>query len=275
MKVGNRVKHRRRRSLGSVKTRASSRQQSYTPDPKPVLSVIIPVMNEQRTLGRVIAEAYQVHPKTEVIVVANGCKDKSAKVAKVHGARVLEYRDPLGHDVPRRVGAEAALGEILLFIDGDMVIPARQLKPFVTAILSGIDVALNGYNGPVGRPIPHPVVLAKYTLNLMLARPDLEGASLTAVPHAMSRRALGTIGLMPLENPPSALARAVLQGLRVEIGGTVGVGRMNRRRWRESSEDPLISLVAGDHLEALTVITAQRGERGGYPDLDRQRDQLR
>ncbi|AWB45819.1 glycosyl transferase [Paenibacillus sp. CAA11] len=262
-------RHRKRRNPSSSKPR-------YHNHPHPIVSVIIPAMNESRTIQGAVAEAFAVHPCSEVIVVANGCTDATAALAKAMGARVLEFEAPLGHDVPRRYGAEAAKGDILLFTDGDMVIPAEDLRPYVSAVFHGVDVALNGYPGPRKQRPVHPVVLAKHVLNVMLARPDLGGASLTAVPHALSWRAARAIGLDALGTPPLAQAAAVMLGLDIKAVHTVAVGRMNRKRRRPGSgDDPLTALVAGDHLEAVGLLTDSLGSRGGFPDLNRLRDKLR
>lgn len=239
----------------------------------PYVSVIIPAMNEADKMPGVIAEARAVHPETEVIVVANGCKDRTAAVAEHMGATVLSFAEPLGHDVGRSVGAQAAKGHILLFTDSDMIIPASELRPFVQAVQSGIDVALNDYNGPIDRRPIHRVILAKYTLNSMLGRADLKGASMTAVPHALSRRALVAIGAEALSIPPKAHVSAVTRGLRVEAVYHVNVGRLNPGR--STSGDPLEMLVLGDHLEALEAIIAERGARGGYHDGGRRRNVVR
>ncbi|MGC6589923.1 glycosyltransferase family 2 protein [Paenibacillus sp. Dod16] len=241
--------------------------------PHPCVSVIIPAMNEAGKISAVIAEARAVHPETEVIVVANGCKDQTAAVAERMGAKVLSFAEPLGHDVGRSVGAEAAKGRILLFTDSDMVIPSGELRPFVQAVQSGVDVALNDYTGPIDRQPVHRVILAKYTLNSMLGRSDLRGASMTAVPHALSRRALETIGASELSIPPKAQAAAVNRGLRVEAVYRVEVGRLNPGRI--PGRDPLEMLVLGDHLEALEAVIAERGIRGGYHDGGRRRSVVR
>lgn len=241
--------------------------------PHPYVSVIIPAMNEAGKISAVIAEARAVHPETEVIVVANGCKDQTAVVAERMGAKVLSFPEPLGHDVGRSVGAQAAKGRILLFTDSDMVIPSGELRPFVQAVQSGIDVALNDYTGPIDRQPVHRVILAKYTLNSMLGRSDLRGASMTAVPHALSRRALETIGASELSIPPKAQAAAVNRGLRVEAVYRVEVGRLNPGRI--AGGDPLEMLVLGDHLEALEAVMAERGVRGGYHDGGRRRSVVR
>lgn len=247
--------------------------------PDPIVSIIIPAMNEKATLRGVLREAARVHTRSETIVVANGSTDGTAELAQKCGARLIRAPEPLGHDVGRRVGAEAALGSVLLFMDADMVIPARELRPFVEAVLSGADVALNAYSGPVHHKDTHPVVLAKHVLNGLLSRPDLQGASLTAVPHALSRRGVERIGLSALEIPPLALTKAVLLGLNVQAVHTVPVGKLNpaRARSREKGKraDPLTSLVAGDHLEAVHWLIRQYGSRGGYSDLGRQRGKVR
>ena len=81
-------------------------------------------------------------------------------------------------------------GDILLFTDADIVIPTSLLIPYVKAVESGVDVALNRYNGITNTKHVHSVVLAKHALNAVLHRPDLVGTSMTTIPHALSRRAL-------------------------------------------------------------------------------------
>lgn len=263
------------RQIRPARRRTKRDQALFYNSPAPVVSVIIPVMNEHRTIGKVIREASRVHPRTEVIVVANGCTDRSAKMARKLGAIVLEYTDPLGHDVPRAVGARQAKGEVLLFIDGDMLIPAKDLRPFAAAILSGSDVALNDYEGPVQTREVHPVVSAKHMLNTMLGRSDLKGASLTAVPHAISRQAVSRIGYETLEQPPLALAASILEGLTIRLVHSVDVGRLNRPRIRSKHGDLLTGVILGDHLEAAQLVMKQRGPRGGYTDLGRLRERAR
>src|SRR5690606_14287962 len=122
---------------------------------RPHVSVIVPVMNERRTLAQVLRQASLVHPRTEVIAVVNGSSDGSLDIARSSGARVLAFKHPLGHDIGRAVGAKAARGDILLFIDADMVVPAAKLRNFVKAVEQGIDVALNDYSGPTGKKVVH------------------------------------------------------------------------------------------------------------------------
>lgn len=244
-------------------------------DARPVVSVIIPVMNEARTIGAVVREARGVHPRTEVIAVVNGSTDGSAAAAGQAGARVIAFPEPLGHDVGRAIGARAARGDILLFIDADMVIRRDVLAAFVKAVEAGADVALNDYHGPTGRKRVHGVVLAKHALNTALGRADLGGASMTAVPHALSRRALETIGADALAVPPLAQAKAAASCLDIRLAGRVPVGRLNPPRRARERNRPLEPLIVGDHLEAISWLAGRSGPRGGYGDGERRRSIVR
>ncbi|WP_270169655.1 glycosyltransferase family 2 protein [Paenibacillus sp. SYP-B4298] len=242
---------------------------------QPKVSVVIPFMNERRTIRRVIRQARAVHPSTEVIVVANGSSAEALDTVMRSGAKVLAYSEPLGHDVGRSIGARAAKGEVLLFIDADMVLQAGKLRPFVQAVISGsADVALNDYAGPTDTKKVHPVVLAKHALNALLGHEQLRGASLTAIPHALSRKALAVIGVDSLLVPPLAQAKAIGKGLKVRAVHTVQVGRLNPLRKGRERKFSLASIIVGDHLEALEWWARHTDERGGMEDLSRQRQML-
>jgi glycosyltransferase involved in cell wall biosynthesis len=255
----------------SAKTKTRSRSNPVQNLAHPKVSVVIPVMNERKTIGAVIRQARLVHPKTEVIVVLNGSKDGSEAIARKMGARVIRYKSPLGHDVGRSIGAKHAKGNIILFVDGDIVIGAKDLKPFIKAVKKGTDVALNSYSGNTKTQHVHSVVLAKHALNLSLSRPDLQGASMTAIPHAISRKALELIEAKNLMVPPLAQTMAIGKGLKVQKVHNVNVGRINPRKRIQFKVDPLKNIIIGDHLEAISWLLKETNERGNLTDLTRDR----
>ncbi|WP_054971943.1 glycosyltransferase family A protein [Paenibacillus sp. A3] len=236
------------------------------------VAVIVTAKNEERTIAAVLKEAGRLTDETYVIV--NGSSDETFRQARAASrAIVLSYPQALGHDVGRSVGAKLARADILLFTDGDMPLPAEQLVPFVHGIEQGLDVALNDiypYLGSFGRQ--DTVTIMKRFLNMALDRPDLKASSLTAVPHALSRRAVETLGLELLSVPPKAQALALLLKLRVGNAGQVNVIRGNKRRKLNSGRgNPVASMIVGDHLEALKLAGDRMGERLAYPDVLRKR----
>jgi len=238
------------------------------------LAVIITACNEAATIGGVIREAQALHPD-ELIVVLNGCTDGSLAVVRaIPGVTILHYPEPLGHDVGRAAGAAAADADVLLFLDGDLVIPARQLRPFVDAVRRGADVALNGLGRQLG-PFSRwdDVTRLKAFLNHALGRPDLGAASMTAVPHALSRRAVERLGPAALAVPPKAQALALASGLNVRIGGSVDVITRNRLREANTGKaNPVSRMIIGDHIEALRAVMDKTGSRLAHPDASRRRD---
>jgi len=91
-----------------------------------MLSIIIPVYNEEYFLPRLLESIEkQEFRDYEVIVADNHSKDKTAEIARQHGARVVEGGLPA---VARNRGAEASKGEYLLFLDADTVLPGGFLE---------------------------------------------------------------------------------------------------------------------------------------------------
>ncbi|MCL6444802.1 MAG: glycosyltransferase [Alicyclobacillus sp.] len=238
------------------------------------LSVVIPARDEAKTIATMIRRLKRWHRHPEIIVVANGCTDDTAELAYAAGARVFDIPEPLGHDVGRVVGLAAVTGDIALILDADILFTLSELEPFVTAVEQGTDVALNRYPLRTSQQARHPTAVAKRSLNLLLHRKDLGCASLTAVPHALSRKALETIDLALFAAPPVAQAEAVLQGLRVQTAAYVPVGWPRNRRRGSVESRRLTRLIIGDCLEAIQRVHSAWGPRAVFTDLNRKRKVL-
>ena len=86
----------------------------------PSVSVIVPTINEESCLTRCLA-AVTVTDVREVIVVDGGSTDDTLSIADRFGVTVLQ--SPRGRARQMNVGAEAADGDILLFLHADCVMP--------------------------------------------------------------------------------------------------------------------------------------------------------
>lgn len=98
----------------------------------PKLSIVIPAFNEEKLLPRTLAsvgtavEALRERGwDWELIVCDNNSRDRTAEVAREHGARVVF--EPVNQIArARNTGAGAATGEWILFLDADSV-ASREL----------------------------------------------------------------------------------------------------------------------------------------------------
>ena len=87
------------------------------------ISVIIPVREGGPGFRRCLQGITEAAPaSTEIIVVADGDTDGSWHVAQSFGVKVLRNDRPQGPARARNFGAQAAQGDILFFLDADVVI---------------------------------------------------------------------------------------------------------------------------------------------------------
>ncbi|WP_432511364.1 glycosyltransferase family 2 protein [Kineococcus sp. SYSU DK001] len=94
----------------------------------PTLSVVVPAHDEARVLRRTLAAlAAAAGPETlEVVVVANGCTDGTADVARAAGARVVELGQA-SKAAALRAGDEAATVFPRVYLDADIVLTPGTL----------------------------------------------------------------------------------------------------------------------------------------------------
>lgn len=91
----------------------------------PLVSVITPVYNGRRTMRDCLqAIMSSDYPNFEVIVVDDSSKDETIRIARDEfGARVVELKGgPFGPGYARNKGVEVAKGDIVFFVDADVVI---------------------------------------------------------------------------------------------------------------------------------------------------------
>ena len=106
------------------------------------ISIIIPVYNSSRDLAECLS-ALQARPfpGAEIIVVDDGSTDDSASVAERLGARLLRMPRNSGPAAARNYGAHQAQGDIVFFIDADVVAQPETVSHIVTFFEEHPDVA--------------------------------------------------------------------------------------------------------------------------------------
>jgi len=94
-------------------------------------SVVIPALNEESLIGRVV-RAYKTSPHVdEVIVVSTGSTDRTAEIAAGDGARVIDNPDASEYGAKIRAGLDAATGDILIITEADDCYTSRDIPKFL------------------------------------------------------------------------------------------------------------------------------------------------
>jgi glycosyltransferase involved in cell wall biosynthesis len=100
----------------------------------PMISVVIPCLNEVQSVARCVEKAWSGIEKTglsgEVIVVDNGSTDGSAAAAKAAGAIVV-YEPRRGYGSAYLAGFEAARGQYFLMGDADETYDFEEAPRFI------------------------------------------------------------------------------------------------------------------------------------------------
>jgi len=117
-----------------------------------MVSVIIPVLNEERTIASVIKTAFLCEAVSEVIVVDDASVDATASIAQKAGARVIQSTK-LGKGASMLDGLYCSKNEIIVFLDGDIENYADDiiLKMIAPIISEQADFVKSKFSREAGR----------------------------------------------------------------------------------------------------------------------------
>jgi cellulose synthase/poly-beta-1,6-N-acetylglucosamine synthase-like glycosyltransferase len=109
--------------------------------PRPTVTIVIPVRDDAQLLGRCLAALRrQSWPPDEIVVVDDGSRDASARVAMEHGA-VVAQRPPAGIATASAEGYGMASGDLIARLDADCVPPDDWLERLLCPLVRDPSVA--------------------------------------------------------------------------------------------------------------------------------------
>lgn len=188
------------------------------------LSVVIPALDEERTIAHCVGKALKAIASLkvagEVVVADNGSADRTREIASSMGARVVPV-EGRGYGRALRGGFSAARGRFLLMADADGSYDFEECGPYMEKLRAGCDLVVgNRFQGviaPGAMPFLHrylgtPVLTA--VMNILF------GAGLgdtNCGMRALRRDAFERLGLKAdgMEFATEMLVKASLVGLKI------------------------------------------------------------
>ena len=123
--------------------------------PSKTVSIIIPTLNEEETIGKVIDEipkenmekrGYQV----EILVADNNSSDKTREIAAGRGAKVI-IEPARGKGRAIRTAFKAVSGDFIFMLDADYTYPATYISEMLEVLHGGSDVVIGSrLRGQIG-----------------------------------------------------------------------------------------------------------------------------
>lgn len=100
------------------------------------ISVIIPTYNEEENIGECLDSlSTQTYKDYEVIVIDDGSTDKTLSI--INSKKVKVYsQEHLGAGSARNLGSKHAKGEILVFVDADMIVSQNYIEEISIPIIN-------------------------------------------------------------------------------------------------------------------------------------------
>jgi glycosyltransferase involved in cell wall biosynthesis len=111
-----------------------------TPLNRDTLTVAMITRNEEKAIGKVIADIRRVVPEAEILVV-DSSTDRTAEIAGELGARVIKQFPPQGYGPAMDTALRSGSGQVVVTLDCDDTYPAERIPELARLVLDdGYDV---------------------------------------------------------------------------------------------------------------------------------------
>ncbi len=108
----------------------------------PTIAAIVPARDAAATVAACVSALRTgVVAPLEVIVVDDGSRDRTAAIAREAGADVISRSHPGGPAAARNAGAALARGDVLLFVDADVIVRPDTVETVQRAFAADAELA--------------------------------------------------------------------------------------------------------------------------------------
>lgn len=139
------------------------------PEESPDVTIIVPALNEEDTIGEVVQRLLALPISKQVIVVNDGSKDRTGPILESFGDQitVLTNPEPGGKGAAIRQGLTHATGKATIIQDADLEYEPEQIPMLVQPILEGKTNVV--YGTRFHRGLPRDMALPNKIVNKLLA----------------------------------------------------------------------------------------------------------
>lgn len=103
-----------------------------------MISYIVPALNEERTIGKVVESIRKIDKEGEIIVVDSNSVDQTANIARSLGAKIVN-ESRLGYGFAYSKGFSAATGDVIATLDADGTYPVDEIPRLLDYMKRGYD----------------------------------------------------------------------------------------------------------------------------------------
>ena len=111
-------------------------------DNKIEISIIIPIHNGKQVIRKCLNGINaSSHPNCEVLVVDDASTDESTEICRQFNVKIFRITKQSGPGAARNLGSKKAKGEILFFVDSDVVIQPDTIEKVLKTFNSNLEIS--------------------------------------------------------------------------------------------------------------------------------------